>query len=62
MTTHTSRLRQIGWLVLLGACLAAFLALTFKVKSSSLSLNRICLHCVSKSQAWKRSIASKAAW
>ncbi|MBX7493715.1 hypothetical protein K3163_10890 [Qipengyuania sp. 1NDW9] len=33
MTTHTSRLRQIGWLVLLGACLAAFLALTFKVNA-----------------------------
>ena len=33
MTTQTSRLRQIGWLILLGACVAVFLALTFKVNA-----------------------------
>ncbi|WP_100259446.1 hypothetical protein [Qipengyuania seohaensis] len=30
---RSSRLRQIGWLLALGACLAALLALTFKVNA-----------------------------
>lgn len=33
MMAHTSRLRQIGWLALLAVCIAAFLALTFKVNA-----------------------------
>ena len=30
---RTSRIRQIGWLIVLGFCLALFLALTFKVNA-----------------------------
>ena len=30
---QTSRIRQIGWLLVLGACVAVFLALTFKVNA-----------------------------
>lgn len=30
---QTSRIRQIGWLMVLGVCVAAFLALTFKVNA-----------------------------
>lgn len=33
MMAQTSRIRQIGWLLVLGACVAAFLALTFKVNA-----------------------------
>ncbi|EDL48677.1 hypothetical protein [Erythrobacter sp. SD-21] len=31
--SRTSRVRQIGWLLLLGACVALFLALTFQVNA-----------------------------
>ncbi len=30
---HSSRIRQIGWLLVLGACFAGLLALTFKVNA-----------------------------
>ena len=31
--SHATRIRQIGWLVVLAACVAAFLALTFRVNA-----------------------------
>ena len=31
--SHATRIRQIGWLVVLAACIAAFLALTFRVNA-----------------------------
>ena len=31
--SRSSRIRQIGWLLVLGACIAVFLALTFKVNA-----------------------------
>ena len=33
MMAKTTRIRQIGWLVILATCLASFLALTFKVNA-----------------------------
>ena len=33
MRAQTSRIRQIGWVLVRGACVAAFLALTFKVNA-----------------------------